>query len=104
MYTSTLLLINYQQFYENEFIHTITTVITHFPGVKLKTRMWKYFTAHNDTRRYIDILPLNAYNNTIHSSTKMKPSEVRQKHEMEIRKRLYPKQKVAKKSKRKGKK
>ena len=44
----------------------------------LKTRIWKYFTAHNDTRRYIDVLPqlVNAYNNTTHSSTKMKPAQV----------------------------
>ena len=59
----------------------------------LKTRMWKYFTAHNDTRRYIDILPqlVNGYNNTIHSSIKMKPSKVEKKDEMNIRKRLYSK-------------
>ena len=65
----------------------------------LKTRMWKYFTANNDTRRYIDILPrlVNAYNNTIHSSTKMKPSQVRKKDEMDIRKRLYPKESSSKK-------
>ena len=59
----------------------------------LKTRMWKYFTAHNDTRRYIDVLPqlVNAYNNTTHSSTKMKPAQVEKKDEIVIRKRLYPK-------------
>ena len=44
----------------------------------IKNRIWKFCTANNDTRRYIDILPqlVNAYNNTIHSSTKMKPSQV----------------------------
>ena len=59
----------------------------------IKNRMWKFFTANNDTRRYIDILPrlVNAYNNTIHSSTKMKPSQVSKKDEMAIRQRLYPK-------------
>ena len=58
----------------------------------LKTRMWKFFTAHN-TLRYIEALPklVNAYNNTIHSSIKMKPIEVKKKDELTIRKRLYPK-------------
>ena len=39
----------------------------------LKGKMWKFFTAHN-THRYIDALPqlVNAYNNTTHSSIKIK--------------------------------
>lgn len=43
----------------------------------IKERMWRYFTHHN-THRYIDVLDklVYAYNNTLHSSTKMKPSEV----------------------------
>ena len=58
----------------------------------LKTRMWKFFTARN-TLRYIDALPqlVNAYNNTIHSSTKMKPIDVKKKDELMIKKILYPK-------------
>lgn len=43
----------------------------------MKTKMWRYFTAKN-TRRYIDILQdlLEGYNNSYHSSIKMKPHEV----------------------------
>ena len=58
----------------------------------LKTRMWKFFTAEN-THRYIDILPrlVHAYNNTVHSSIKMKPSDVTKNDEHDIRRRLYSK-------------
>ena len=53
----------------------------------LKTRMWKFFTARN-TLRYIDALPqlVNAYNNTIHSSIKMKPIDLKKMDELMIRK------------------
>jgi len=42
----------------------------------MKDKMFKYFTA-NSTRKYIDILDefVNRYNNTVHSSIKMTPTE-----------------------------
>jgi len=42
----------------------------------LKTNMWKYFSAYN-TYKYINVLPdlVKKYNNTIHSSIKMTPSQ-----------------------------
>lgn len=50
----------------------------------LKTRMFRYFTFKgiNNYRRYIDVLNdiVNAYNNTMHSVTRMKPSEVKPEH------------------------
>lgn len=49
----------------------------------LKTRMFRYFTSKNETyRRYIDVLDdiVNAYNNTVHSTTRMKPSAVKPQH------------------------
>lgn len=44
----------------------------------LKTRMYRYFTYKN-TYRYIDVLDkfVRAYNNTIHTTTGMAPSKVR---------------------------
>lgn len=43
----------------------------------LKQRLWRYFTHHN-THRYIDVIQkiVDAYNNTLHSGTKMRPVEV----------------------------
>ncbi|XP_046605002.1 uncharacterized protein LOC124297735 [Neodiprion virginianus] len=43
----------------------------------LKERLWRYFT-HKKTQRYVDVLPqiVQAYNNTVHSSIGMAPSEV----------------------------
>lgn len=56
----------------------------------LKTRMWRYFTAKN-TRRYIDIIQdlLDSYNNSYHSSIKMKPSEVTPAKTLQIFENLY---------------
>lgn len=56
----------------------------------LKGRMFKFFTANN-TYRYIDVLPLlvKGYNNTVHSSIKMKPVDVRKRDETKIRRNLY---------------
>ena len=63
----------------------------------LKTKMCKYFT-HENTMRYIYVLDsfLHSYNNTIHRTIKMAPSEVNaQNKEEEIRARLYrPKSKL----------
>lgn len=53
----------------------------------LKQRMFRYFThiggkKNSNYRRYIDVLPylLQGYNNTEHSTTKMKPADVRSEH------------------------
>lgn len=41
----------------------------------IKTKIWKYFTKHR-TYKYIDVLDnfLYAYNNSVHSSTKLTPT------------------------------
>lgn len=46
----------------------------------VKTKMWKKFTVQGNTK-YLDILPeiLKKYNNTKHSSTKMRPVEASEK-------------------------
>ncbi len=57
----------------------------------LKTRMFKYFT-HNNTRKYTDILDklVDSYNNTVHSSTKMTPTEASEReNENEVWYTLY---------------
>lgn len=56
----------------------------------LKSKMFKYFTAKG-TRRYIDVLQqfVTSYNNTVHSSIKMKPSEVNNETERVVFKNLY---------------
>ena len=56
----------------------------------LKGRMFKFFTANN-TYRYIDVLPMlvDGYNNTLHSSIKMKPADVGKRDETRIRRNLY---------------
>jgi len=53
--------------------------------------MFKYFTP-NSTRKYIDILDefVNSYNNTIHSSIKMTPTEAsKRENENEVWRNLY---------------
>ena len=56
----------------------------------LKTRMWRYFTAHH-TRRYLEILPdlLNSYNNSYHKSIKMTPMEVTSENAVQVFHNLY---------------
>ena len=46
----------------------------------LKNKMYKYFTV-NDTYKYVDVLPdlINEYNNHIHSTLKMNPTEASMK-------------------------
>ncbi len=49
----------------------------------LKQRMFRYFTYKGEGyRRYIDVLQslVDGYNNTIHSTIKMKPADVREHH------------------------
>jgi len=56
----------------------------------LRSRMFKYFTA-NGTRKYTKVLPdlVKAYNNSIHRSTGMRPSDIRDEHRKIIFKKLY---------------
>ena len=56
----------------------------------LKTRIWTYFSAEK-TKHYIEILPkiVRSYNNSIHRSIGMRPSEVRKEDEDRIWGKLY---------------
>ena len=56
----------------------------------LRSRMFKYFTSKG-TRKYIDILQdlVSAYNNSVHSSIKMRPVDVTSKDEQTLFRRLY---------------
>jgi len=56
----------------------------------LKGRMWRYFT-HKNTLKYVAVLPqlISSYNNTVHKSIGMKPVEVSEHNESEVRERLY---------------
>ena len=56
----------------------------------LKTKMFRYFTAHN-TLTYIDVLPalVKSYNHTFHSSIQEKPVNVNESNEKDIWYRLY---------------
>jgi hypothetical protein len=58
----------------------------------LKTKMWKYLT-HVNKYRYIDVLPdlVHSYNNTYHSSIKMKPSDVSHANVKKVWRNLYGK-------------
>ena len=86
-----------QQFLKQNGIHFFTTngdeqkasIVERFNRT-LKGRMFKYFTAAN-TYRYVDVLQdlVSAYNNTRHRSIKMKPVNVRKRHQTEIRRHLY---------------
>ena len=57
----------------------------------LKDKMYKYFTANN-TKRWIDILDklVDNYNNTVHSSIKMKPIDVKKQDVISLGRILYP--------------
>lgn len=56
----------------------------------LKNKLWKIFSLQGNYR-YIDILPkvTNEYNNTIHSTIKMKPKDVSKKHEKTLLESVY---------------
>lgn len=57
----------------------------------LKSRMWRYFTDKG-TFVWVDILPylVRNYNNTVHRSIKMKPSDVKDSNEVQVWNNLYP--------------
>ena len=57
----------------------------------MKEKMFKYFTA-NSTRKYIDVLDdlVDRYNNTLHSSIGMTPTQASEKkNEVEVWRNLY---------------
>ena len=56
----------------------------------LKSLMWKYFT-YKQTHKWVDILPqlLTNYNNTVHSSIKMKPASVTPENDHQAWQALY---------------
>jgi hypothetical protein len=56
----------------------------------LKEKIFKYFTQYN-TFKYYDVLEIivQTYNNTVHSRTKFKPSEVNKKNEKQVYENLY---------------
>ena len=56
----------------------------------LKTRMWRYFTAHN-TRHYLEVQPdlINSYNRSYHRSIKMTPMEVTSENADQVFCNLY---------------
>lgn len=58
----------------------------------LKGRMYKYFTQYN-TKRYVDVLDdlVQAYNNSIHSTIKMAPSEVSKTNVLVVFNNIYGK-------------
>ena len=68
----------------------------------MKQSMYRYFTAY-ETTKYYDILDklVKNYNNTVHSSIKMKPVEASKlKNKFTVYKNLYPeKEKIIKKPK-----
>lgn len=71
------------------FNNTKCSVVERFNRT-LKTKMWKYFTAHH-TYRFIDVLDqfLQSYNNTYHSSIKRAPVEVNKDNESDVWISLY---------------
>lgn len=66
----------------------------------LKSQMWKYFT-HKLTKRYVEVLPslVLSYNNRVHSSIKMAPSNVNDSNILEVWNNLYKKKKKFKMAK-----
>ena len=70
----------FKQYMKKKGIHYFTTknetkcsIVERFNRT-LKTKMWKYFTFKN-SHVYLNVLPklVSSYNNTVHSSIKMKP-------------------------------
>ena len=58
----------------------------------IKEKMFKYFTDYN-TNTYIDVLPdlVEDYNNTVHSSTKLTPTDAsKEENELKVWRNLYP--------------
>ena len=56
----------------------------------IRGRLFKLFTANNDNK-WVDALPkiIESYNNSVHSTIKMKPNDVKEEHTNILLKRLY---------------
>ncbi|XP_062823722.1 putative uncharacterized transposon-derived protein F54H12.3 [Anolis carolinensis] len=56
----------------------------------LKTKMWRYFTAHN-TFTYIDVLPmfLKSYNHSFHHTIKTRPVDVNDSNALDVWRKVY---------------
>lgn len=56
----------------------------------LKSKMWKYFNLHS-TNKWVNILQtlIDKYNNTKHSTIKMKPKDVKKRHEKKLLNTIY---------------
>lgn len=56
----------------------------------IKARMWRYLTYKN-TYRYIDVLDLlvEAYNNSYHTTIKMRPVDVNKENVLEVWRKVY---------------
>ena len=76
---------------------TIKASICERFNITLKERMYRYF-SYSNTMRYVDVLPslISSYNETKHSSTGFKPSEINAKNESLVLKKLYRKKLPAK--------
>ena len=74
----------------NTYNETKASVVERLIRTKMKTRMWRYFTAKK-TMRYIDMLLdlVYSYNHTIHRSIKTKPADVTVDNEKQVRHTLY---------------
>lgn len=70
----------------------------------LKNHMFRYFTKQ-DTRRYVDVLQelVRKYNNTVHRSIKMKPSDVTEGNSPQVWINLYGETKTEKRKPKKPK-
>ena len=86
-----LLKLNNVQFYTTE-NDTIKASVCERFNRTLKEKMYRYFT-HSNTLRYVDVLPalISSYNDTTHSATGLKPSEVNLSNESLVLKKLYRK-------------
>jgi hypothetical protein len=84
--------------YNIEHYHTYTemkaAIVERFNRT-LKNRMWKEFSL-NGNYKWIELLPklINSYNNTKHSTIKIKPKDVTSKNEKQILKSVYKKIKI----------
>lgn len=84
-----------QHFPQTQSLHK-SSIIERFNRT-LKERMFKYFTYKGrDYRRYVDVLQdlVDSYNNSIHSTTRFRPSQVKPRHTVQIYSNIRKSQKT----------